>query len=113
MEVQIKAKSSKPDNSYTVTFIHENNLLKVFCECPAGIYGKFCKHKWQLLSGNAQMLFEETEQRKLDTVSKWAQERNCLGLYSAINDLESQLKELKKRIVAEKKGIERKFKEGF
>lgn len=113
MQIELKAKSSKPDNYYFVTFGYENDRLSVFCDCPAGKFGKFCKHKWQFLGGNTKMLFDESESGQLATVANWATERNYTELYNGVEALEVEIKKLKKQIAGEKKAIERKFREGF
>jgi uncharacterized Zn finger protein len=114
LKITIMAKSSsKADHFYFVTFTYENSLLKVFCDCPAGSYGKFCKHKWQLLAGNIEMLFDIDEKDKLDIVNKWSKERAYFDLYKKVNELEAESMRLKKQISNEKKKIERKFREGF
>lgn len=113
MNLSLKAKSSKDGFFYNVEIIFENDLLKIFCDCPAGIHGKFCKHKWQVLGGNEKILFDISETDKLDEVSKMASIKNYHKLYARVNDLELEMEKIKKQITHEKKLIEKKFREGF
>ncbi|MBI9055116.1 MAG: hypothetical protein JEY96_14940 [Bacteroidales bacterium] len=113
MEICIKAKSSNAGEYYNTIFTYKDDLLSVKCDCGAGIYGKFCKHKWQLLSGNQDMLFYKREQDLLNKVHAWAVEKSYLSLYKNIVVLENQQVELKKQIQKEKKALEEKLKNGF
>jgi len=113
MKLTLKAKSSSSDGFYSVNFVYDGGLLTVFCNCPAGESGKFCKHKWQLLSGNSEMLYDPAEIETLQTVHAWAVERNYEQLYKKVNELNEKIEEFKKEITDEKRQVERKFREGF
>jgi len=112
MKISVKANSSSGD-PYTVDFIHNNGLLSVFCNCAAGEWGKFCKHKWQLLSGNRAMLAYEDDVQKLQEVESWVKLSSISSLFDEVNDLERELEEKKTRLKKAKKEVERKMKEGF
>lgn len=112
-KVSILAKSSSGNHSYQVDFHLHNDKLLVFCDCPAGNLGKFCKHKWELLSGNKSMLFDVSEDEKLNKVLTWVEKSDFKNLYSKVDELENQLELIKKEIKKEKKNVEKKFREGF
>ena len=114
MEETIKAKSaSTPGSFYNVTFAYEDGKLKVLCDCPAGSFGKFCKHKWELLGENLDMLFDEEDADKLSTVAGWAQERGVYAIRSAIGKIRNQIESLQKDLKKEQKKIEHQLKHGF
>jgi len=113
MKLTLKAKSSSFDGFYLVNFVYDGGLLSVFCSCPAGKSGKFCKHKWQLLSGNTEMLYDPTESEVLQAVHRWALGRNYEQLYKKVNEFNEQIEKLQKEISDEKRQVERKFREGF
>ena len=50
-EISIKVVSSSGD-TYDVLFKFSDDKFSVLCHCPAGIYGKLCKHKTGLLDGD-------------------------------------------------------------
>ena len=102
MKIVLKAKSSNKGESYNVEFLLSDDKLSVFCDCPAGRWGKFCKHKWQLLHGDVKMLFDEAQIEELKTIERLAQERNIDGLYETIAELENANKRLSKTQKKEK-----------
>ncbi len=63
--IKLKAKSSSGDY-YIVEFGTSADSIKVTCNCNAGIFGKLCKHKMGLLSGDPSFLFDTTEKLILD-----------------------------------------------
>lgn len=113
MKISIRAKSSSGDEPYIVDFIKENGLLSVFCNCTAGDWGKFCKHKWQVLSGDRSMLYSPEDEEKLQQVEEWVSESSFSSLYVDVNELEEQVAQLKARIKKAKKDAEKKMREGF
>ena len=56
---------SSAGEPYNVKFSLNENKLKVLCDCPAGIYGKLCKHKIGLLANDASLLFNKTDHKSL------------------------------------------------
>jgi len=113
MQPTLNAKSSSGDSYYEVKFHHEDGKLKVFCSCAAGEKGRFCKHKWQLLSGNSDMLHNPEQLEDLQKVVTWVKDSDFKRLYDKVNELELELEVIKKQIKAEKKNVERRMREGF
>lgn len=94
-------------------FLWENGLLSVFCDCAAGEWGKFCKHKWRLLSGDASMLYSEGDIDKLQGIEAWVKESSFSTLYRDVDALEEEIKTLKAEVKVAKKEAEKKLREGF
>jgi len=113
MKISIRAKSSSGGEPYIVDFMREKGLLSVFCNCAAGDFGKFCKHKWQLLSGDRSMLYSSEDEEKLQQVEEWVEESSFSLLYSDVNELEAQVAKLKAQIKKAKKDAEKRMREGF
>jgi hypothetical protein len=113
MKISIRAKSSSGGEPYIVDFTRENGLLSVFCNCTAGDFGKFCKHKWQLLSGDRGMLYSSEDEEKLQQVEEWVEVSSFYSLYSDVNELEAQVAKLKAQIKKAKKDAEKRMREGF
>jgi uncharacterized Zn finger protein len=113
MKISIQAKSSSGEYLYTVDFIKENALLTAFCSCPAGILGKPCKHKFQLLSGNASMLENDSEIGKLKELKEWVDGSSFPHMHNKLTQIESEIAALKKEVKKEKKNFGSKMKEGF
>lgn len=113
MQLTLEAKSSSGDSYYEVKFHHEDGKLQVFCSCAAGEKGRFCKHKWQLLSGNSAMLHRPEQEEDLQQVVAWVENSDFKHLYDMVNELELEVEVLKKQIKSEKKNVERRMREGF
>ncbi len=95
MNFTLEAKSSG-GGSYNVDFKEQDGLLRVWCDCQAGVWGKFCKHKWQLLNGNEKMLYNSSQIHELKAVNKLAIKRGLDTLHGNIEVIESEKKELVK-----------------
>jgi hypothetical protein len=90
MKITVLAKSSGGD-SYEVSFIKTGDLLSVFCNCPAGEWGRYCKHKWKLLHGDESMLFDPSQAEELKTVVSWASASGLEDLYKKVEQYEKEL----------------------
>ena len=111
-EIKLLAKSSSGD-SYGVWFTWADDQLSVFCNCKAGEYGKFCKHKWQLMSGDESMLYDINEKEQLIQVVKWVAQTDFEHLYDKVEALQNQIAVLRQEIKAEKKIVEMRMRNGF
>ena len=58
--IKLKAKSSSGD--YYQVLFEITEVIKVSCDCKAGIFGKLCKHKTGFLSGDRSFLYDLTEE---------------------------------------------------
>jgi hypothetical protein len=106
MNISLKAKSSS-GSFYSVDFIKVEEGLSVHCECPAGEWGKFCKHKWQLLNGDEAMLFDSAQLSELQTINSIALERGVNQLYEGVESLEVLKKSLTKEQQKEKSSVKK------
>ena len=77
----VKGSSKDP---YEVIFIKDGDSLTAICNCPAGTYGNFCKHRIAILDGNAKSINSENSD-KVTTVVEWL----------AGTDVEAALRELR------------------
>jgi len=66
--INLKAKSSSGEHYDVVFEIGED--IKVSCNCKAGVFGKLCKHKTGLLSGDRSFLYDLKEEPLLDGLMK-------------------------------------------
>jgi hypothetical protein len=98
MNVLLKANSSS-GSFYNVEFREAEEGLSIHCDCPAGEWGKFCKHKWQLLNGDEDMLFDSSQLNQLAAIHKIALERGLSAFYKKIEELDM----LKKSFIKEQK----------
>lgn len=112
MKLTIQAKSSGQE-PYNVEFLVEEDRLSVYCNCQAGNFGKLCKHKTELLAGDASRLFDETEVSKLEQLkSLVARAPEITQLANEIAETEKIIRRKQARVKQAKKEFERKLKQG-
>jgi uncharacterized Zn finger protein len=56
----VKGSSKDP---YEVIFIKDGDSLTAICNCPAGTYGNFCKHRISILDGNAKAIVSDNAEQ--------------------------------------------------
>ena len=81
--IKIKAKSSTGGFYEVVSEIEDK--IKVNCNCEAGKYGKLCKHKIGLLSGDVNMLYDPKEKSKLEQLSSIVEKSMYLNMIEQFN----------------------------
>ena len=101
-ETIIKVISSS-DEPYDVHFEFSDNKFKVHCNCPAGIYGKLCKHKTSLLDGDSSLLFNKIDYEILEQIQDIVKKSKYTEIISSYNIIKKEIE------VAQKK--EKKLKE--
>lgn len=52
----VKGSSKDP---YELIFIKDGDSLTAICNCPAGTYSNFCKHRISILDGNAKAIVSD------------------------------------------------------
>lgn len=67
MDITLKARSSG-DIPYDVKITVKEGFLTVRCNCQAGVFGKICKHKTELLAGDASRLYDPQDVGRLKAV---------------------------------------------
>lgn len=50
INIDIEIPSSSSDATYCVSVTQDDNGVLVSCTCPAGVFGKLCKHKLEVLN---------------------------------------------------------------
>lgn len=118
MDTTIFAKSSsRPDSPYSVHFIINDGKLFIHCSCPAGVYGKLCKHKTSFIKGDLNMLHDPSQQDLLTEVVSTINNSPLNNDYSKFLDrkikIENNLQELKNELKELKSILELKLKNGI
>lgn len=107
MKITLQAKSSS-DAPYAVDFLVEGGKLVVHCNCKAGIYGGICKHKTELLAGDASRLYDPEQAEDLKRIQDVLAgsldlQDVAVALAAAekvIQEKQTEVKALKKRLAA-------------
>jgi len=92
--LNLKAKSSSGDYYQVVFEITET--IKVNCNCNAGIFGKLCRHKTGLLSGDSSLLYDLTEEPMLDELMSFVTLSEYANLIDEILSAKKAIEDAKK-----------------
>lgn len=106
-ERAIEVCGSDGETKYLVFFSQTDKGLGVSCTCPAGLFGKLCKHKLEILAGNFGMSSVDAAQDSISTISAWIKQSDIGVLVENIAIAESELDRAKSALSAAKKKLER------
>ena len=93
-------------NPYTVEVQRtRNGHLTVTCTCKAGQYGRLCKHRVRLLSGEDTGVASRSERRNIAKVRDWLHNSNLeeplLDVFQAqeaLQEAEDHLRKVRRRL---------------
>jgi len=113
MEKTILVKSSSRDEPYAVAFSLTESGLSILCDCPAGEWGKYCKHKMAIVLADEKILYDEHQRDNFIKVQKWIAASGYLALIQELAEFERALELAKKNVKNQKVEIARLMKEGL
>ena len=102
-KIRLLVKSSSSSEPHSVDIIVESDKMFVFCSCPAGKYGKFCKHKIRVMQGDFDILYDDYQLDDVARIADWIQESDFLDLIFERSKFKSELREAEERLEAVKK----------
>ena len=111
-ETVIKVISSSGE-PYDVHFKFSDNKFTVSCHCPAGIYGKLCKHKTGLLDGDSSLLFDKTDHEILAQIHETVKKSKYTEIISSYNILRKEIEAAQRKEKKLKEQIEQALKTGI
>ena len=112
MKITVLAKSSSGE-PYSVDFMLEKDRLSVFCNCPAGVWGKFCKHKLRLLLNDTSMLFDPDQTEKLSRAIELVEKTQYPQLASEVRAKERDFERAKREVRKAKELLIKAMKSGL
>jgi hypothetical protein len=96
----VLAKSSEA-GSYLVEFSILGDMVRVFCNCQAGLNHMVCKHKIALIKGETKMLFDAAQSATLDKIRSWPQfaftQKRLAEYEVALMEIDRQFERVKSR----------------
>ena len=108
--IKVISSSGEP---YDVHFEFSDNKFKVHCNCPSGIYGKLCKHKTGLLSGDSSLLFNKTDHEILEQINEIIKKSKYTEIMSSYNIIKKEIEAVQKKEKKLKEQIEHSLKTGI
>ena len=111
--VELSVKASSRKRPYRIEVLGQTDKVSVFCDCPAGALGRFCKHKAAVVSGDTALLALPDEEK-----NEWEAVRKLLALSSLpaklmeLRDAEKDPEVSKQQIKGLKLRISRMMQDG-
>ena len=113
MEISILLKSSSSPEPRTVNVVQDEAGLSFFCDCPAGERGRLCKHKKAVASGDASMLYDDTQRDNFNRIMEWVSESGYPQLMQELSKAENQHDLEKEKLNALKAKVIQAMNEGM
>jgi len=113
VEIRLQADSSDGRTTYEVQIVRESGKLSIFCSCPAGEFGRYCKHKVSLLTGETSLLTASNQVKSVSEMQEWVKESGYPSLLTEIDSAEKEAKKAQSRLQDLKKSLERAMKDGI
>ena len=113
MEITILVKSSSSSEPRSVGVVQDEAGLSIFCDCPAGVRDRVCKHKRAVASADDSMLYDEHQRENFEKAV------DCLGksgypeLMKELTEAEHALDPAKETLREIKEKVARAMKEGI
>ena len=92
------------EEPYEVTFQKTGNNLSAFCTCAAGQNGQSCKHRFQILEGNAKGIVSKNSEH-VPTVVAWLLGTDVAEAMTALAAAEREFDRAKKVVTSAKKNL--------
>lgn len=112
MKKEFEVISSDGIAVYHVHFEHDSGKLYVDCNCQAGNFGKWCKHKMQLVLGDLSCLKVPIQSSDLSEVLEWVKGSKLAKLVSEMQEAEIEMQNAKVRKVKATKQLEKISRKG-
>ena len=113
-------KSGTKKLSYSVICEFRDGALFVRCNCQAGRFGKFCKHKIGLIQGDFGILSNDEQIEDLSTITEWIQNSDFLDLIferspfkKPLIDAQTKVEEIRKQMRPVEKKMALAMKSGI
>lgn len=99
--------SSDGVGEYQVSVRLDGDRVICSCDCPAGRYGKICKHKISILSGSGENLVHKSQLDQLQSLSAGLADKNIGLCLQELGDAEAAQAHAKKNLDSVKRKLER------
>lgn len=111
MRIDIEVPSSSSDATYVVSVGQDDQGIFVSCSCPAGVFGKLCKHKLEVLnvaSSNA----ENYPDAKCHDIHRLIESTDIPRLLNRMNLADLELQSAKRAQESAKRDLEKSLNGG-
>lgn len=98
------------EEPYKVTFQKDVNNLSVYCTCPAGDNGQYCKHRFNILGGITDGIVSDNE-ADVTVVASWLPGSDVEAALNDVMDAEEKCEAAKRELAAAKKRLASAFRD--
>ncbi len=111
--VELSVIASSRKRPYRIEVLGQDNKVSVFCDCPAGALGRFCKHKAAIVAGDPALLAEPDEEKEeWAAAQKWLAGSSLPAKLMELRDAEKDPETSKQQIKSMKLRISRQMQDG-
>lgn len=111
--VEVSARASSRKRPYRIEVLGQGGKVSVFCDCPAGALGRFCKHKAAVVSGDDTILaLPDEEQAAWKAACRLLSESALPAKLMELRDAEKDPETSKQEIKSLKIRISRLMQDG-
>lgn len=97
----VQGSSEEP---YEVVFYRDSDSLYAECNCQAGMFRQYCKHRIRILNGeNIDVVSDNLDD--IDTIQLWLQGTELESMLKSIEEAENIVSEAKRKLSDAKKGL--------
>jgi uncharacterized Zn finger protein len=90
---------------YRVHFIKRTDTnLSAYCNCPAGLNGQYCKHRFNILNGSTKGIVSDNLD-DVEIVKSWLPGSDIEAAMNEVTRLEAELAKMKKVLSLAKKNV--------
>jgi hypothetical protein len=87
-----------------------NDSVTITCDCKAGIFGRMCKHKLAVATGDPSLLIDNSEADKLEEVAEKISRRNIGKLLLDLAETKKEQEAAKRKMDRARKALEKAMK---
>jgi len=98
------------DEPYKVTFQKKGNNLSVYCTCPAGENGQYCKHRIRILEGCNEGIASGNKDEVM-IVKSWLRGTDVEAALMGLIDAQKQYEKIKRELSVAKKRLAKAFRD--
>lgn len=97
-KISVLIKSSDPELCYELIIKKTESKVSIHCQCPAGEYGKWCKHKQAIVDCNENLLFDPKDIDSLKIAQNWIEDTEVAEIIKEINTIQDAIKKYQKDV---------------
>lgn len=98
------------DEPYKVTFRKNGDNLSANCNCPAGVNGQYCKHRFRILGGFTDGIVSGNE-TDVEVVKSWLLGTDVETALNLFMDAEDKFEIAKRKLSAAKQQLAKAFRD--